>query len=42
LYQYDFGNEDVPVMVIRDIPEELSDYFLSLLYQEKIITDKLS
>lgn len=30
LYQYDFSNEDAPVMSIQDVPEELSDYFLSL------------
>ena len=40
LYQYDFRDEDAPVMAIRDIPKELSNYFLSLLYQQKMIPDQ--
>lgn len=31
LYQYDFSDDKMPVMLIRDIPEEISNYFESLL-----------
>ncbi len=31
LYRYDFGDDDVPVMLVRSIPSEVSDYFCSLL-----------
>lgn len=31
LYRYDFSDEKSPVMLIRDVPTEISDYFCSLL-----------
>ncbi len=39
VYSYDFSNEEEPVMSLRDIPSEISDYFCSLLEQEQIIMD---
>lgn len=35
LYYYDASNK---IMLVKDIPTELNDYFLSLLYQQNIIT----
>lgn len=37
LYQYDFSDGKDPVMIVRDIPSEISDYFCSLLNQMQII-----
>ena len=31
LYQYDFGDENNPIMLVREIPEDLSEYFCTLL-----------
>lgn len=31
LYQYDFSDDEAPVMLVRDIPSETSDYFCFLL-----------
>ena len=31
LYRYDFSNEDSPVMLVRELPTELSAYFCALL-----------
>ena len=31
LYQYDFGDENNTIMLVREIPEDLSEYFCTLL-----------
>ena len=31
LYQYDFGDENNPIILVREIPEDLSEYFCTLL-----------
>ena len=31
LYRYDFGDENNPIMLVREIPEDLSEYFCTLL-----------
>ena len=31
LYQYDFGDENNPIMLVREIPEDMSEYFCTLL-----------
>ena len=35
LYQYDFGDDEKPVMLVRDVPTEISDYFCTLLNELK-------
>ena len=35
LYQYDFGNDEVPVMLVRAVPSEVGDYFCTLLKELK-------
>lgn len=40
LYYYDFGNKEAPVMLIREVPEEISDYFCSLLEKCEELTTK--
>ncbi len=31
LYQYDFSDDETPVMLVKDIPSEIGDYFCTLL-----------
>ena len=31
LYQYDFSNDEAPVMLVREVPSETGDYFCDLL-----------
>lgn len=31
LYQYDFGDENNPIMLVQVIPEDLNEYFCTLL-----------
>ncbi len=31
LYQYDFSDDEAPVMLVRDVPSEAGDYFCALL-----------
>ena len=31
LYRYDFTNEEAPIMLVRDVPEFLEDYFCELI-----------
>ena len=35
LYQYDFGDDEKPVMLVRDVSTEISDYFCTLLNELK-------
>ena len=35
LYYYDYGDDENPVMLVRDVPTEISDYFCTLLNELK-------